>query len=142
MHGNVNEWCKDVWHENYIGSPVDGSAWLDGKDTQAFRVVRGGWPSAAETVCRSAARQMRRADSESENDDDVEGDPLFDFALHSLRISRRLRDRLRYSSADLSRVAAAGSGCWWPDRTANRRHVRSLAERPPVWAVAALVTTR
>ena len=79
MHGNVNEWCEDVWHDNYAGSPVDGSAWLYGEDKQAFRVVRGGWCSAAETVCRSAARQMRRADFESEGEDDMDGDPLFHF---------------------------------------------------------------
>ena len=29
MHGNVWEWCSDVWHENYNGAPVDGSAWDD-----------------------------------------------------------------------------------------------------------------
>jgi formylglycine-generating enzyme required for sulfatase activity len=43
--GNVWEWCEDVWHENYKGAPVDGSAWvhdwwLDGDNSR--RVVRGG----------------------------------------------------------------------------------------------------
>ena len=26
MHGNVNEWCEDVWHPNYSDAPADGSA--------------------------------------------------------------------------------------------------------------------
>ncbi len=29
MHGNVWEWCEDVWHENYMEvGTIDGSAWL------------------------------------------------------------------------------------------------------------------
>ncbi|WP_282560904.1 formylglycine-generating enzyme family protein [Trichothermofontia sichuanensis] len=41
MHGNVWEWCEDVWHENYQGAPTDGSAWVTGGDTSS-RAVRGG----------------------------------------------------------------------------------------------------
>jgi formylglycine-generating enzyme required for sulfatase activity len=41
MHGNVSEWCEDVWHDNYNGAPTDGSAWLLGGDDSG-RVVRGG----------------------------------------------------------------------------------------------------
>ncbi len=29
MHGNVWEWCEDLWHENYQDAPIDGSAWLN-----------------------------------------------------------------------------------------------------------------
>ncbi len=30
MHGNVWEWCEDIWHGNYEGAPTDGSAWILG----------------------------------------------------------------------------------------------------------------
>lgn len=40
MHGNVWEWCEDVWHSNYSGAPNDGSAWID--CTSPYRVLRGG----------------------------------------------------------------------------------------------------
>jgi len=76
MHGNVDEWCEDVWHPNYEGAPTDGSAWLDGEDREPFRVVRGGWASATEFVCTSSARRQLRADAGSRDDDseDDEGD--------------------------------------------------------------------
>ena len=41
VHGNVWEWCEDVWHKTYDGAPVDGSAWRQGGDP-GRRVVRGG----------------------------------------------------------------------------------------------------
>ncbi len=41
VHGNVGEWCEDVWHESYDGAPDDGSAWLSG-DESGLRVRRGG----------------------------------------------------------------------------------------------------
>jgi formylglycine-generating enzyme required for sulfatase activity len=45
MHGNVWEWCLDVWHINYRGAPADGSPWLteDYLPVAAIRrVLRGG----------------------------------------------------------------------------------------------------
>jgi formylglycine-generating enzyme required for sulfatase activity len=55
MHGNIDEWLEDDWHDNYDGAPTDGSAWLDdprGTD----RVIRGGcWYDGAR-LCRSAGR--------------------------------------------------------------------------------------
>jgi formylglycine-generating enzyme required for sulfatase activity len=73
MHGNVDEWCEDVWHPSYDGAPADGSAWLDGEDQEPFRVVRGGWASATEFVCTSTARRQLRADA-GEREDDAEGE--------------------------------------------------------------------
>ena len=55
MHGNVWEWCADVWHENYLNAPADGSAWLTGGDA-GYCVQRGGsWIDRASN-CRSAFR--------------------------------------------------------------------------------------
>lgn len=55
MHSNVLEWVEDDWHENYKGSPNDGSAWMD-ENRGADRVLRGGcWYDAARN-CRSAYR--------------------------------------------------------------------------------------
>jgi len=57
MHGNVWEWCEDVWHESYDGAdrPDDGSAWTSGGE-QSRRVGRGcSWGDGAR-VTRSAYR--------------------------------------------------------------------------------------
>ena len=53
MHGNVWEWCEDVWHDNYKKAPTDGSAWLSGGDS-SLRVFRGGSWNLKGTYCRSA----------------------------------------------------------------------------------------
>lgn len=55
MHGNIEEWCLDNWHDTYERAPVDGSAWTTGGDPE-YQVLRGGsWYSSAK-YCRSAAR--------------------------------------------------------------------------------------
>jgi formylglycine-generating enzyme required for sulfatase activity len=55
MHGNVWEWCVDVWHENYNGAPTDGSAWL--KDSsQNLHALRGGSWYFKDFYCRSSIR--------------------------------------------------------------------------------------
>ncbi len=40
MHGNVWEWCEDLWHRSYEGAPMDGSARADA--SAEHRVIRGG----------------------------------------------------------------------------------------------------
>ncbi|MFN6140880.1 MAG: formylglycine-generating enzyme family protein, partial [Pseudanabaena sp.] len=61
MHGNVWEWCGDVWHENYNGAPTDGSAWLkDG--SQNLHALRGGSWVGIDVNCRSSSRNWFGAD--------------------------------------------------------------------------------
>jgi formylglycine-generating enzyme required for sulfatase activity len=40
MHGNVWEWCLDMWHSGYEGAPADGSPWTEAKHFEP--VMRGG----------------------------------------------------------------------------------------------------
>ncbi len=57
MSGNVWEWVEDCWHNDYIGAPVDGSAWIDGA-VEIARVYRGGgWAHSAE-ACISTTRNL------------------------------------------------------------------------------------
>jgi len=69
MHGNVWEWCKDVWHENYQGAPNDGTAWITGGDNER-RLLRGGSWYYAPSICRSANRDWGTPGS---RDNDIGG---------------------------------------------------------------------
>jgi len=55
MHGNVWEWCLDVYHSNYVGAPSDGSAWVLGGD-RSVRILRGGSWFGSANAGRSANR--------------------------------------------------------------------------------------
>ncbi|MDE5118783.1 MAG: SUMF1/EgtB/PvdO family nonheme iron enzyme, partial [Trichodesmium sp. St19_bin1] len=57
MHGNLWEWCADDSHDNYVGSPKDGSAWIESKDpTKIYTRLRGGSWDDIPDYCRSAYR--------------------------------------------------------------------------------------
>jgi formylglycine-generating enzyme required for sulfatase activity len=68
MHGNVDEWCLDDWHESYEGAPSDGSAWVDGaegkssKRGEESKLLRGGSWDGYPWSCRSARRAHARPD--------------------------------------------------------------------------------
>jgi formylglycine-generating enzyme required for sulfatase activity len=53
--GNVCEWVEDVWHCDYNGAPVDGSAWLAAADPE-HRTIRGGAWDYLPRLLRSAWR--------------------------------------------------------------------------------------
>ncbi len=54
MVGNVWEWTEDCIHNDYVGAPTDGSAWVDGDCSR--RVVRGAsWTDKPDYI-RSAVR--------------------------------------------------------------------------------------
>ncbi|HAC64917.1 MAG TPA: formylglycine-generating enzyme family protein [Cyanothece sp. UBA12306] len=55
LHGNVREWCEDIWHPNYIGAPTNSQAWITGGD-ETKRIVRGGSWNGSPHKCRSAYR--------------------------------------------------------------------------------------
>jgi len=55
MHGNVREWCEDVWHDDYDGAPNDGNAWLAGGDF-GFHLLRGGSWDSSDYSLRCASR--------------------------------------------------------------------------------------
>ncbi len=66
MHGNVWEWCEDVWHDSYNGAPSDGSAWLSGGDS-SLRVLRGGSWSSNGDACRAASRDWNAPGDRDDN---------------------------------------------------------------------------
>ncbi|NES75484.1 MULTISPECIES: bifunctional serine/threonine-protein kinase/formylglycine-generating enzyme family protein [Okeania] len=55
MHGNVDEWCQDIWHNSYEGLPTDGSAW-ESSESIELRVLCGGSWNDYPWWCRSADR--------------------------------------------------------------------------------------
>ena len=56
MHGNVRELVADVWHENYLGAPTDGSAW-EPNEAAMWRIARGGGWDARYPTLRASFRE-------------------------------------------------------------------------------------
>ena len=61
VHGNVWEWVQDCQHNNYLGAPVDGSAWNTGCVGKRRGARGGGWAGPAVGM-RSAQRTWYEAD--------------------------------------------------------------------------------
>lgn len=62
MHGNVWEWCSDIYHENYTDVPADGSSWETGT-VKNYRAHRGSSWYLFAACCRSASRLGSSADN-------------------------------------------------------------------------------
>ena len=60
MHGNVDEWVADCWHDNYEGAPSEGRAWTTNCDGSRRAVVRGGAWVDYPGFLRSAFRDKLR----------------------------------------------------------------------------------
>ena len=54
VHGNLWEWVRDCWNNDYQGAPSDGSAWESGRCD--LRVLRGGAWDIGPVYLRSANR--------------------------------------------------------------------------------------
>jgi formylglycine-generating enzyme required for sulfatase activity len=54
MHGNVFEWCADVYEPSYDSAPTNGTARTKGKENN--RVIRGGAYESPTSKLRSAYR--------------------------------------------------------------------------------------
>ncbi len=65
MHGNVGEWCADLWHENYQNAPTDGSVWDKGGE-KSLRLLRGGSWNDTSDDCRSAYRSWYNSTSRND----------------------------------------------------------------------------
>ncbi len=73
VHGNVEEWVADCWHDGYAGAPPDGKAWV-GSGNCKLRILRGGsW--------LSVARSLRASHREGY-------DPTFRYASNGFRVAR------------------------------------------------------
>jgi formylglycine-generating enzyme required for sulfatase activity len=57
MHGNISEWCEDVYKSDFYADEVPGFDPLSTSGSRV-RVHRGGASIAAASVCRSAYRNL------------------------------------------------------------------------------------
>ncbi len=64
VHGNVLEWCEDVYNEKYYLNENAKNGDLASLSGSIYRVLRGGRYNQTERFCRSAMRFFQRGDSE------------------------------------------------------------------------------
>ncbi|MEH2181264.1 MAG: formylglycine-generating enzyme family protein [Nostoc sp.] len=64
MYGNVWEWCQDVYNNNYLDAPRDGSAWINDKNN-IIKLLRGGSFTSYARNSRSARRDSGSRDFRS-----------------------------------------------------------------------------
>jgi formylglycine-generating enzyme required for sulfatase activity len=67
MHGNVWEWCANLWHSSYDGAPRNERPWIEPKydkneSETRFQLLRGGSWYARPRDCRSAFRDWSHPD--------------------------------------------------------------------------------
>jgi len=63
--GNVAEWVRDCWHDNYVNAPQDDSVW-EGGDC-SVRVVRGGSYNSPPQSIRHTKRDKLRSNTVYDN---------------------------------------------------------------------------
>jgi len=65
VNGNVAEWVRDCWHDNYNNAPLTGEVW-EGGDC-SVRIVRGGSYSSPPQSIRHTKRDKFRSDAIYDN---------------------------------------------------------------------------
>jgi formylglycine-generating enzyme required for sulfatase activity len=59
MIGNVWEWVEDEMHDNYVGAPINGDAWIRDCAVSYYpRIIRGGSVLPIYNSLRSACREF------------------------------------------------------------------------------------
>ena len=71
MHGQIYEWCGDLWHPSPLGGPQDGSPWEDPDPSPEAapradnRLLRGGSWINGPRYCRAAYRDGPHPDDDN-----------------------------------------------------------------------------
>jgi formylglycine-generating enzyme required for sulfatase activity len=66
MQGNASEWVEDCWHDDYVGAPSDGAAWISACEKSALVQRSGSWmtkPADLSSAYRYSGESGRRSDT-------------------------------------------------------------------------------